>query len=180
MNGISFSRRIKSNANGDGSSHVIPVQKGERGFFTSYEKDGRVISYYGDNHPVYAGNVVKAMASAKDGYEHVTALFADELSGLSEEDQTAREKDFARLTEYLDEQLIARVVRVDRLTETIVDVIVHAPMQARKFHPGQFYRLQNYETDASVVAADEAHDGRHRSDGRMGGCRERAAELDRA
>ncbi|MBV9958568.1 MAG: pyridine nucleotide-disulfide oxidoreductase, partial [Acidobacteria bacterium] len=37
------------------------------------------------------------------------------------------------------------------LTETIVDVIVRAPLQARKFHPGQFYRLQNYETDARVV-----------------------------
>ena len=45
-------------------------------FFTSYNKDGRFISYYGDNHPLYAGNVVKAMASARDGYPHVTALFA--------------------------------------------------------------------------------------------------------
>ncbi|MBC7909151.1 MAG: FAD-dependent oxidoreductase, partial [Pyrinomonadaceae bacterium] len=141
----------KIERNEDGRSHLVPAQKGERGFFTSYEKDGRFISYYGDNHPVYAGNVVKAMASAKDGYEHVAALFAEELSKLNDEDQPAREKEFARLTEYLDEQLIARVVRVDRLTETIVDVIVHAPMQARKFHPGQFYRLQNYETGATVV-----------------------------
>ena len=47
------------------------------GFFTSYNDDGRLISYYGDNHPRYAGNVVKAMASAKHGYRHVTALFAD-------------------------------------------------------------------------------------------------------
>jgi NAD(P)H-flavin reductase len=44
--------------------------------------------------------------------------------------------------------LIARVVKVERLTETIVDVVVRAPLQARKFHPGQFYRLQNFETDA--------------------------------
>jgi NAD(P)H-flavin reductase len=51
----------------------------------------------------------------------------------------------------LDDELIARVVRVERLTPTIVDVVVRAPMQARKFHPGQFYRLQNYETDARVV-----------------------------
>ena len=36
---------------------------------------GRFVSYYGDNHPRYAGNVVKAMASAKDGYPHVVALF---------------------------------------------------------------------------------------------------------
>ncbi len=37
--------------------------------------DGRFVSYYGDNHPRYAGNVVKAMASAKHGYPHVAALF---------------------------------------------------------------------------------------------------------
>ena len=43
--------------------------------------DGRFVTYYGDNHPRYAGNVVKAMASAKDGYPHVVALFADELRG---------------------------------------------------------------------------------------------------
>jgi NADPH-dependent glutamate synthase beta subunit-like oxidoreductase len=34
------------------------------GFFTSYRKAGHLISFYGDNHPTYAGNVVKAMASA--------------------------------------------------------------------------------------------------------------------
>ena len=33
----------------------------------------RYVTYYGDNHPQYAGNVVKAMASARDGYPHVVA-----------------------------------------------------------------------------------------------------------
>jgi NAD(P)H-flavin reductase len=32
-----------------------------------------------------------------------------------------------------------------------VDVVVKAPLQARKFEPGQFYRLQNFETSAPVV-----------------------------
>jgi hypothetical protein len=44
------------------------------GFFTSYQHPSRrekVISFYGDNHPRYAGNVVKAMASAKDGYKEI-------------------------------------------------------------------------------------------------------------
>ena len=141
----------KIEKNGDGKVHVVPVSKGERGFFTSYEKDGRFISYYGDNHPNYAGNVVKAMASARDGYERVTMLFEDELAKLDPTAQQSRESEFANLIEYLDDQLIARVVRVDRLTATIVDVIVRAPMQARKFHPGQFYRLQNYETDSATV-----------------------------
>jgi NAD(P)H-flavin reductase len=34
------------------------------------------------------------------------------------------------------------------LTPNIVDVVVRAPLQARQFQPGQFYRLQNYETHA--------------------------------
>src|SRR5690606_33736166 len=32
----------------------------EIAFFTSYNSDGRLISYYGDNHPRYSGSVVKA------------------------------------------------------------------------------------------------------------------------
>ena len=138
----------KVERNGDGEFHLTPAAKGELGFFTSYEREGRFITYYGDNHPVYAGNVVKAMASAKDGFPEVVALFAEELARLKDEGQPAREESFDRLIETLDENLIARVERVDRLTDTIVEVIVRAPAQARKFHPGQFYRLQNYETGA--------------------------------
>ena len=133
--------------NDDGEFHVVPVEKGETGFFTSYERDGRFISYYGDNHPIYAGNVVKAMASAKHGYERVAELFADVL-GIKSDDG---EKDFDKLVETLDEQLLAKVVRVERLTPTIVEVVVKAPLQARKFQPGQFYRLQNFESTAPII-----------------------------
>src|SRR5207302_4188139 len=42
------------------------------------------------------------------------------------------------------------VVReIVRLTPTIVEVVIRAPMAARAFQPGQFYRLQNYETLAT-------------------------------
>jgi NADPH-dependent glutamate synthase beta subunit-like oxidoreductase/NAD(P)H-flavin reductase len=154
--------RIERTAEGAGDEvkfRLVPTAKGEQGFFTSYRQAGRFISYYGDNHPVYAGNVVKAMASAKYGYEAVCELFADEIAAVENEMGGASEREeghergaqFARLVERLDDELIARVVRVERLTPTIVDVVVRAPMQARKFHPGQFYRLQNYETDARVV-----------------------------
>ena len=40
------------------------------------------MTYYGDNHPRYAGNVVKAMASAKDGYPKIVELFARELAAF--------------------------------------------------------------------------------------------------
>lgn len=141
----------KVERNGDGSFHAAEAAKGEAGFFTSYEHDGKFISYYGDNHPQYAGNVVKAMASAKHGYEKVVELFADEFEARGDLPQWERDAIFDKLEATLDEQLRAYVVRVDRLTPTIVDVIVKAPLQARKFEPGQFYRLQNFETSAPVV-----------------------------
>ncbi len=41
---------------------------------------------------------------------------------------------------------------VQRLTPTIVEVVVRAPAAARAFRPGQFYRLQNYEMHAARIA----------------------------
>ena len=145
-----FFQPFKAEKNGDGKFHLTEV-KGEIGFFTSYEHEGKFISYYGDNHPQYAGNVVKAMASAKHGYKHVVELFADEIARQGSLPQEIRDEIFDRLEATLDEQLRAYVVKVERLTPTIVDVVVKAPLQARKFEPGQFYRLQNFETSAPVV-----------------------------
>jgi NADPH-dependent glutamate synthase beta subunit-like oxidoreductase/NAD(P)H-flavin reductase len=135
----------------DGRFHPVGAKSGERAFFTSYDDGGRLISFYGDNHPVYAGNVVKAMASAKDGFPAVAGLFAEDIARLSPDAQPAREKAFAAFAGALGEQLTARVHAVVRLTPTIVEVIVKAPLAARKFHPGQFYRLQNYETLSPLV-----------------------------
>ena len=129
----------------DGSLTLQAAPTGS-GFFTSYDQSGRFITYYGDNHPRYAGNVVKAMASARDGYPKVVALFARDLARLDSANQGKREARWRKLTDFLDGELIARVAEVRRLTPTIIEVIVHAPSAARKFEPGQFYRLQNYET----------------------------------
>ena len=122
------------------------LQPDPDGFFTSYDNGGRFVTYYGDNHPRYAGNVVKAMASAKDGYPHIVGLFADELASLDSNRQAARDAAWSALVARLDDELIARVEDVVRLTPTIIEVIVKAPAAARHFHPGQFYRLQNYES----------------------------------
>jgi NADPH-dependent glutamate synthase beta subunit-like oxidoreductase/NAD(P)H-flavin reductase len=146
-----FFQPYRLTKNGDGNFHAVPVDKGETGFFTSYEHKGKFITYYGDNHPKYAGNVVKAMASAKHGYTKVVELFADELAQRGSLPQEEKDAIFDKLEATLDEQLRAYVVKVERLTPTIVDVVVKAPLQARKFRPGQFYRLQNFETSAPVV-----------------------------
>ena len=86
--------------------------------FTSYGKAGRYITYYGDNHPVYAGNVVKAMASAKDGYPYVVKLFEDELRCLDDAAQGERDAELAAFQAKLDQLLTAKVMEVKRLTPT--------------------------------------------------------------
>ena len=134
--------------NGDGRFHLKPDVNG---FFTSHDANGRFVTYYGDNHPRYAGNVVKAMASAKDGYPKVVELFARDLAALSTAAQPMRDAAWGALVSRLDGEFNAVVEDVVRLTPTIVEVIVKAPAAARHFFPGQFYRLQNYETVARRV-----------------------------
>lgn len=118
---------------------------------TSYRKGNKFISFGGDNHPVYAGNVVKAMASARDGYPYIVKLFEEELAALNPAHQTQRDAALRTLFAALDEALTARIVAINRLTPNIIEVVVKAPMQARRFQPGQFYRVQNFEALAPVV-----------------------------
>jgi len=130
------------------NQELIEIQDPARdtGFFTSYQHPSnreKLISFYGDNHPKYAGNVVKAMASAKFGYPHVVELFGT----LDRGDQSK----WNELVRTLDDGLIARVHEINRLTPTIVEVVVRAPIAARHFEPGQFFRLQNFESSATEI-----------------------------
>ncbi|HEY7863886.1 MAG TPA: FAD-dependent oxidoreductase, partial [Thermoanaerobaculia bacterium] len=109
-------------------------------FLTGYHEGGRFVTFFGDNHPAYNGNVVKAMASARNGYPVITELL------LADRGRAVRpEAEWDAFRARLTEDLTARVVEVVRLTPTIVEVVVRAPAAARNFRPGQFFRLQNYE-----------------------------------
>jgi len=147
-----FFNRYEPTWNGD----ALPVLNPSKDWttpavFTSYREGGKFITFYGDNHPVYAGNVVRAMASAKKGYPYITRLYQKELAQLSAADQPARDAAFKAFTDNLDEKLRPTVVDVIRLTPTIIEVIVKAPLQAQGFEPGQFYRLQNYESHSETI-----------------------------
>ncbi|MBV8413267.1 MAG: FAD-dependent oxidoreductase [Alphaproteobacteria bacterium] len=98
--------------------------------------DGRFMSFFGDLHPSFAGNVVKAMGGAKQGYPVLTSV----MEALPPPMRSAND-----ILAEANAQWRAKVVRVERLTPTIVEVVVEAPAAARRFEPGQFYRLQNYE-----------------------------------
>jgi len=80
---------------------------------SSIRDDGRAISFFGDLHPSFFGNVVKAMASAKQGYPIVSRMLARV--------EAADGHDDAEFLAALDSQWRARVERVNRLTPTIVE-----------------------------------------------------------
>jgi NADPH-dependent glutamate synthase beta subunit-like oxidoreductase/NAD(P)H-flavin reductase len=105
--------------------------------------DGRFMSFFGDLHPSYFGNVVKAMGSAKQGYPVV--------SGVLSKRNASSPLDDAAFLARLNRDLRAVVHEVRRLTPTIVEVVLRAPVAARRFEPGQFYRMQNFESFALRV-----------------------------
>ncbi len=105
--------------------------------------EGKFVSFFGDLHPSYFGNVVKAMGSAKQGYPMVSRVLAQQAPASDDDDATF----FARL----NDGMRATVHAVRRLTPNIVEVVLHAPFAAARFQPGQFFRLQNYDARSAVV-----------------------------
>ena len=88
---------------------------------------------FGDANPAYAGSVVKAIASAKYGYKAISEFLKT---------QAQIEVKPQKL------QLTATVLSTLRLTPNLIELKIHAPLAADAFQPGQFYRLQNFETTA--------------------------------
>jgi NADPH-dependent glutamate synthase beta subunit-like oxidoreductase/NAD(P)H-flavin reductase len=109
---------------------------------THLRPDARAVSFFGDLHPSFSGNVVKAMGGATQGYPVVSRMLARLAPSMPSP---------VELMARLDYELRARVHEIVRLTPNIVEVVVRAPIAARAFKPGQFYRLQNYESLAPRV-----------------------------
>jgi NADPH-dependent glutamate synthase beta subunit-like oxidoreductase/NAD(P)H-flavin reductase len=123
---------------------AFSISKPERAdVLLSKQEDGRFVSFFGDLHPSFFGNVVKALGSAKQGYPVVSRVLAQRAP--------ADARPAAEFFAALNYELRATVQSVHRLTPTIVEVIVKAPMAAKRFEPGQFYRLQNFEALAPLA-----------------------------
>ncbi len=115
------------------------------GAFTSYHQDHRRVSLVGDTHPVFHGSVVKAVASGQKVYPRIVAALGTRVNRRGDE------AEYVRFRARIQEQLGATVESVRRVAPSTVELTVRAPLAARRFRPGQFFRLQNFETRAPRV-----------------------------
>ena len=128
-----------------------PVQVAEHskapefGSLTSYNKNGHCVSFIGDTNPVFHGSVVKAIASAKRSYPQI-------MDSLVQRPESS--KDWTSYVDFrtaINDLLSPKVAIVNRDNPSVVELWVRAPMAARNFKPGQFYRLQTFETSSRIV-----------------------------
>jgi NADPH-dependent glutamate synthase beta subunit-like oxidoreductase/NAD(P)H-flavin reductase len=118
---------------------------GDFGPFTSYESQGHRVSFLGDTHPVFHGSVVKAVASGQRTYPRIVASLGARVNLKGEV------REYHQFRARIEEALAARVQSVRRLTPSVVELTVRAPQAAKRFKAGQFFRLQNFETQAALV-----------------------------
>ncbi len=110
------------------------------GPFTSYRKDHRRVSLIGDTHPVFHGSVVKAIASGLHTYPKIVALLKNQLG------QHGSDAEYQSFAAHMQQLMNAKIIDIVRKTEHIIELTIAAPLAAKHFEPGQFYRLQNFET----------------------------------
>lgn len=133
----------------DGTLDVIfsdgQCKVAEFGPFTSYQENGYRVTFLGDTHPVFHGSVVKAVASAKRTYPKIVSLFHQRASAI------APVAEYEQFRSQIQNLFMASVHAVKRLSPNLLELTVKAPIAAKNFKPGHFYRIQNFESYAPVV-----------------------------
>ena len=119
----------------------------EFGPFTSYRQGSHYVTFIGDTHPVFHGSVVKAIASAARSWPQVMGALAERPARHSSDPAAGR-----AFLDDIAQRLNAEVVDVDTSNPEVTEIRVRAPQAARNFRPGQFFRLQTFESLAPVVA----------------------------
>lgn len=127
------------------SHGVAHVKNPDFGPFTSYHKDHYRVSLIGDTHPVFHGSVVKAIASGMRTYPKIVAALKPQLGKLGSKEE------YRVFAQHMTHSFKSEITRIERRTENVIELTIQAPLAAKHFQPGQFYRLQNYETYAQRI-----------------------------
>ncbi len=147
LNGDFFESHVEHHDRLQPVAQAEHAKSHEFGPFTSYDKGGHKVSFIGDTHPAFHGSVVKAIASSMRTYPGI--LDALGSAPRAEDDQ----RDSEAFLNGVADRFQATVVSVNTSDTAMAEVWVRAPMAARNFRPGQFYRLQTFESLSPVVEA---------------------------
>ncbi len=101
------------------------------------------LSHFGDCNQKYSGSVVKALASAKNGYKQIT----EQLN----KQRPSRNYDFQEFSKVLNEGLKAKVHSIKEISSDLIDLVIKSPFAARNYRPGQIFRLQNFAYSSDKV-----------------------------
>ncbi len=124
---------------GDDATHKM-------GFICAKNDQGKMVSFFGDLHPSFNGNVVKAMASAKNGYPTINQA----LQTLAKP-TTSYDDFFHRINHDFE----VKVKEVNIVSDYFMELVVHAPLLAKKTKLGHIFRLHNYHSLAKKKTVEK-------------------------
>ncbi len=141
---ISSSRLSKSRSNNINS---LSIDESGLDFITKVNADNQAISFFGDLHPKFEGNVVKAMASAKIGSKEIEKII----------NNSKNRNKFP--IKQLNKEFSAKIAKINRLSVFVIEIVVKAPLLAKSTKIGQIFRLQNFhyfapKIDQQIVAME--------------------------
>lgn len=115
------------------------------GPFTSYKKNDQRVSLIGDTHPVFHGNVVKAIASGMRAWPKIIDVLKHKMH------QPGDETEYQQFATKMNHLFSAKIKSIQSLAPNVTELIIQAPLAAKKFRPGHFFRLQNFSAYAKKV-----------------------------
>jgi NADPH-dependent glutamate synthase beta subunit-like oxidoreductase/NAD(P)H-flavin reductase len=113
----------------------------ENDFFIKINPNQKAISFFGDLHPAFAGNVVKAMASAKKGHKQIDHILSKLPVFKDDEDFLAK----------INQEFLVTIKEVKILSDHAVEIVVKSKLLASQTKLGQIFRLQNYQALAPRI-----------------------------
>lgn len=120
-------KRIKS------SKSVKPQ---EFSIFTKIDKKNhKSVSFFGDLHPSFEGNVVKAMTSAKIGHKKISEILSKISNDISQNHNFLNK---------INQEFLVKIKDITRLSNHVVEITIKSPLLAKNTEVGQIFRLQNY------------------------------------
>ena len=119
---------------------ALPSPKANNiGFIAAIKETGQMVSFFGDLHPSFSGSVVKAMASAKNGYP----IINDALKKLTPKFH------YPEFLQKINKEFLVTIKEINILSENAVELIINCPCLAKKTKLGHIFRLHNYHALAN-------------------------------